>query len=363
MRDRMTSKQRVMTAFAHAEPDHVPAWLGASPAFRAKAVRELGLPDDESLSRLVGDDFRRVLARYNGPDHAAPYINLPPGTTYRSPFGVLRHGYEGGMPLNHPLQKAETVAAIEAYPWPDPGWMDVSHIRAEAKQYSEYAVLGGDWSQFWHEAIDLLGMENLMLKMFDAPAIVDAVMTHLVDYYLGVSQRIFDEAGDLIDIFFIGNDFGSQNGPLLGEKQFRRFILPHLKRLIDLGHRYGLKVLLHCCGGFAPLIPAMIDAGLDGLQALQPNCRGMDPATLKAEFGRDIVLMGAINSQLLIEGTPEMASAETRRILDIMMPGGGYIACPSHDYVLAETPVENIMAVYDTIREYGGYTWGHDSAY
>jgi uroporphyrinogen decarboxylase len=351
----LTSKERVLAAFDHSEPDRVPVWLGASPAFREKACRVLGL-DDEGLSLYVGDDLRRVYAQYAGPEHAAPYANLPPGTTYRSPFGVLRHGYEGGQPISHPLESAATVAEIDHYPWPDPAWMDVSLIRAEALRYGgRYAMLGGDWSPFWHDAIDLLGMENLMLKMYDAPPIVDAVLEHLVDYYAGVSRRIFEAAADVLDIFFIGNDFGSQNGPLLGEKQFRRFIVPHLARLVDLGHAYDLKVLMHCCGGFASLIPAMIEAGLDGLQALQPNCRGMDPARLKAEFGSSITLMGAINSQLIIEGTPDLVRAETRRILDIMKPGGGYIASPSHDYVLAETPVENLLAVYEAAREYGGY--------
>lgn len=352
----MTSRARVLAAFAHAEPDRVPAWLGASPAFRAKAIRALELPDDESLSCLVGDDFRRVYARYAGPDEAAPDVNLPPGITYRSVFGILRHGYEGGQPLSHPLAQAETVAEVDAYPWPDPAWMDVSQVRADALRYGgQYAMLGGDWSPFWHDAIDLLGMENLMMKMFDAPAVVEAVLAHVVDFYAAVSERIFEAAAGAIDIFFIGNDFGSRNGPLVGVSQFERFLLPHLRRLIDLGHRYNLKVLLHCCGGFAPLIPSMIDAGLDGLQALQPNCRGMDPWALKTAFGRDLLLMGAINTQLLIEGTPEQARAETRRILQIMMPGGGYVACPSHDYVLVETPVENITAVYETVRACGIY--------
>ena len=352
----LTSRERVLTAFDHREPDRVPVWLGMSPAFRAKLKRYLGLPDDEALARTVGDDFRRVLARYAGPDEFAPTIDLPPGATYRSVFGILRHGYEGGQPMSHPLAGAESVAEIEAYHWPDPAWMDISQIRAEAEQYGgQYAILGGEWAPFWHDAIDLLGMENLLFKMFDAPAIADAVLTHLVDYYYEISRRLFEDAADAIDIFFIGNDFGSTIGPLIGEGLFRRFLIPHLKRLIDLGHQYDLKVLLHCCGGFAPLIPALIDAGLDGLQALQPNCRGMDPARLKAEFGRDLTLMGAINTQLLIEGGPEDARAETRRVLAIMMPGGGYVASPSHDYVLEETPVENILALYETARACGSY--------
>ncbi|MEW6580054.1 MAG: uroporphyrinogen decarboxylase family protein [Chloroflexota bacterium] len=352
----MNSKQRVMMAFDHREPDRVPAWLGMSPAFQQKAMQRLQLPDDESLALYVGDDFRRVVAPYAGPDHASPSVDLPPGATYRSVFGILRHGYEGGQPMNHPLIQATTTAEVEAYPWPDPAWIDVSRIRADAESYAgQYAILGGEWSPFWHDAIDLLGMENLLYKMFDMPALVEAVLAHIVDYYLAVSQRIFEEADDLIDIFFIGNDFGSQTGPLISDKLFRRFLLPHLRRLIDLGHAYGLEVLLHCCGGFEPLIPAMIEVGLDGLQGLQPNCRGMDPATLKARYGADLLLMGSINTQLLIEGTPDSVRAETRRILEIMKPGGGYVACPSHDYVLYETPVENVVALYETVRAHGPY--------
>jgi uroporphyrinogen-III decarboxylase len=352
----MTSKERVLAAFEHVEGDRVPAWLGASPEFRELARRHLGLDDDESLSLYLGDDFRRVFARYAGPAERGPLANLQPGATYRTPFGVERHGYGYGMPLTTPLLNATTLAEVHAYPWPEPAWMDVSYIRAEALRYGgQYAILGGDWSPFWHDAIDLLTMEGLVYKMFDDPAFVDALITHIVDYYFGVSQRIFDAAADAIDIFFIGNDFGGQTGPLIGADLFRRFFLPHLERLIDLGHDYGLKVLMHCCGGYAPLIPAMIEARLDGIQSLQPTCRGMGPARLKAEFGDRILLMGCIDTQMIIEGTPDLARAETRRVLEIMKPGGGYIASPSHDYVLPETPVENVLAVYETIREYGGY--------
>jgi uroporphyrinogen-III decarboxylase len=353
----MTSKERVMTAFAFEEPDHVPAWMGASPEFRAMMQEHLGLPDDESLSVQIGDDFRRVFARYAGPPGKAPTANLTyPDATYRTPFGVERHGYGYGMPLNRPLLHAETVQQVHDYAWPDPAWMDVSHIRDEVLQYGgQYAILGGDWSPFWHDALDLLTFEGLSYKMYDNPELVDALLTHVVDYYFEVSRRIFDAAADVIDIFFIGNDFGGQTGPLIGEKHFRRFYMPHLKRLADLGHDYGLKVLMHCCGGFVPLIPAMIEAGLDGVQALQPTCRGMDPAELKAAFGDKLVLMGAVDTQMLIEGTPEQARAETRRVMAIMKPGGGYICSPSHDYLLPETPVKNVLALYETVREYGGY--------
>lgn len=346
----MNSRDRVLTAFAHHEPDRVPAWCGASVEFWAKAKRELGL-DDEGLRLRFGDDFRRVVAPYAGPP-----IALLPGATYVTPFGVQRTGFGYGQPISHPLAEAP-LAAIHDYPWPDAASVDVSKVRSDAECcHRQYAILGGDWSPFWHDLIDLVGMEKMYFLMYDQPAIVDALLGHLVDYYAGASQRIFDAAADALDIFFIGNDFGSQRGPLLGEPMFRHFILPHLARLVDLGHAYGLKVMMHCCGGIAELIPAMIEIGLDGLHAVQPCCRGMDLAQLKARFGDKILFNGAVDSHhVLIDGDPAFVREKTREVLQVMMPGGGYVAGASHDTILEETPVENVLAMFDAIRECGAY--------
>lgn len=344
----MTSRERVLLSFAHREPDRVPSWCGSSPEFweKAKQITEL---DDEGLRRRLGDDFRRVFAVYKGPDKG-----LSPGATWRSPFGVERMGIGYGQPLTHPLAAVQTEADVLDFEWPNPDWVDVGGLRADASAFGgEYAVLGGDWSPFWHDVIDLLGMENLFYLMFDRPELVSLIFKKVTDYYYAVSERIFETAADLIDIFFIGNDFGSKSGPLIGTDLFERFIAPELKRLIDLGHRYGLKVMLHCCGGFKPLIPLMIRDGLDGLHALQPYCAGMEPSSLKHDFGSQILLNGAIDSQrFLIEGNEESVRQETLRILSIMSKGGGYVAGASHDYILPETPVQNVLAMFDTIRDY-----------
>jgi len=348
----MKSRERVLAAFAHEEPDRVPFWCGASTEFSDKAKRTLKLNDEELRVRL-GDDFRRVFAFYNGPK---PLFTHPEAVS-RTIFGVERHGMGYGQPLHHPLAETD-VKKVHDYAWPDPDWMDVSHIRAQAKAYNtEYAVLGGDWSPFWHDLIDLFGMENLYYKMYDAPAVVDAALQHIVDYYAEVSHRIFSAAGGSIDIFFIGNDLGSQTGPLLSCHLFERYLLPHLRRLINLGHDFKLKVQLHCCGGFEPLIPCMIESGLDGLHSIQPNCNGMDLATLKRNYGDKIVFNGGIDSHhVLILGTPESVRQQTLAVLQIMAPGGGYIAGASHDTILEETPVENVLAMSNAVREftYGG---------
>ena len=158
------------------------------------------------------------------------------------------------------------------------------------------------------------------------------------------------------DIKAFGNDFGSNTGPLLDVSLFDRFIVPQLRRLTGLGHRYGLKVMLHCCGGFRELIPSMIESGLDGLHAIQPSCRGMDIRELKKEFGDRIVFNGCIDSNfVLIQGTPDYVRQVTKRTINIMKPGGGFIAGASHDYLLEETPVENVHAMFETINTYGKY--------
>ena len=348
----MTSKERVLTAFDHREPDMVPRWCGSSDEFWKKAKGELGLGDEELRVRL-GDDFRRVFATYRLSDEP-----LSAGATYRTVFGVERTGLGYGQPVNHPLANA-SLADVHDYAWPDPACVDVSNIRADAERWGDrYAILGGDWSPFWHDAIDLLGMENLYLKMYDEPELVDALLVHMVDFYAESSRRIFDAAADAIDIFFIGNDFGSQMGPLMSPEQFERFMMPHLRRLIDMGHDYGLLVQMHCCGGFEPLIPQMIDARLDGVHAVQPSCCGMDLKHLKEAYGDRILFNGAIDSHhVLIEATStDCVREKTREVLDIMAPGGGYVAGASHDSILEETPVENVVAMFDAVAEFGRYS-------
>jgi len=345
----MTSRTRVATAFDHREPDTVPRWCGASAEFWTKATSELGL-DDEGLRRRLGDDFRRVHSRYRGPLH-----ELETDATWESPFGIQRKGLGYGQPTSHPLADITTVAEAEAYAWPNPDWAVTSHIRREAEQWNgEYAILGGEWSPFWHDVIDLVGHEQLYYMMYDYPDVAEYLFRRVTEYYYVASERTFQGAGGEIDIFFIGNDLGGQTGPLVGLDLFRRFLLPPLKSLVDLGHRYGLKVMMHCCGGYRPLIPDLIDAGMDGLHALQPDATGMDPGELKNEFGADILLNGSIDSKrVLIDGkSPEWVHEETLRILDLMAPGGGYVASPSHDTILEETPVENVLAMFDAAGEW-----------
>ena len=162
----MTSKERVLTVFRHEEPDRIPCWFGSSPEFWDNAKRELSL-DDEGLRLRLRDDFRCVFSSYAGPEKA-----LNDNAVYMTPFGSERFGLGYGQPAKHPLADA-TLTELHDYQWPDPDWIKVSHIREDAENYgAQFAILGGEWAPFWHDAIDMIGMENLYFKMYDDPDIL-----------------------------------------------------------------------------------------------------------------------------------------------------------------------------------------------
>jgi uroporphyrinogen decarboxylase len=253
----------------------------------------------------------------------------------------------------HPLAGA-TLRQVHEYAWPQPDW-PTQLVGEPDIQDRRYAVVGGQCSLFWHDLIDLMGMENACVKMHEEPRLIDTVLQYVVDWYVALNRRIFEAARQYLDIFLIANDFGSQRGPVMSVAMFQRFMAPHLRRLVILGHDYRLKVVFHSCGGIYPLIPTLIECGIDALNPLQP-CRGMDFRRLKAEFGKHLVLSGGIDAQhTLIEGAPADVCAKTREVLEIMKPRGGYIGGLSHDAVQGEMPVANVLAMFDTLYADGSY--------
>ena len=261
--------------------------------------------DDEGLLVRFGDDFRRVFARYAGP----PVRCKSPDATYRTPFGVERHGLGYGQPIRHPLADA-TLREIHDYAWPDPAWMDVSQIRAEALAYDrQYAILGGDWSPFWHDAIDLLGMEDLLLKMHDEPALVDAVCCSTswtttaacqpADLRRGRRRASTSSSSATIS--------AASPGRWSARTLFARFLLPHLAAADRPGPRLRAE-------GAAALLRRI--RAVDPADDRRPAWTPCTPCSRRAgawtwrssrrEFGRQIVFNGAIDSHhVLIQGTPD----------------------------------------------------------
>ena len=351
----MTSRERVLAVFRKEIPDRIPVWCGASPEFIEKSAKYLGVNSEEEVLVRFRDDFRRVYSRYAGPEKFDPVKNAEKGSRL-SIWGVERKGEGYGVPANTPLKDA-TLEDVENYPWPSPDWIDVSHIREDALKWKgQYAIMGGEWCPFFHDLIDLLGMEDALIMMYEEPEVVHAVLDHIVDYYYECNKRIYEAAADVIDIAFMGNDMGSQTGPMVSVPLFEEFFAPHFKRLCDLAHSYGLYTQMHVCGSFQQLIPSMIACGLDAVQSLQPVNEGMSAQSLKENFGGRMIFNGGIDSvNKLIYGTKGACIEETKRVVSIMKPNGGYILSPSHDYLLEMTPVENVLAMYDTCYEIGAY--------
>jgi uroporphyrinogen decarboxylase len=347
----LNSKERVLAAFEHCQPDRVPMWYGADRAVTEGLQKMLGCPDEEALMRRLHVDFRRVRERYVGP----PLRTWPDGR--RETFwGVVRAGAYFGQPIEYPLAGVEHVEDLGAYRWPSPDWFDFSHVREDCRGWEDKAVIGGPWAVVYTDSSELIGPEEFLLKLHTNPEIIEEIQRRVADFYFDVATRFFEAADGLLDIFFFGDDFGGQNGLQMSPATWRRFMKPNLKRFVDLGKGAGLKVMLHSCGGIRQIIPDLIEIGIDALNPVQVMAAGMEPSALKRDFGDRICFHGAIDHQhVLPNGTPEEVRAEVRRIVDIMAPGGGYCLAPSHDLLLAEFPLENIVAMYDEGYEYGGH--------
>jgi len=345
----MTSRERVMALFRGEIPDRVPVWLGADGGFWKKACVTYGT-DVESIRGRLGDDFRFTNVGIGIP------VTVPkdPRATVLSPFGVSRAGLGYGQALRHPLAEA-TLKQVHGYRWPKAETVQYRIMADPAVKSRQFANLGGTCATFWHDVIDLMGLDNLEIKMYDEPQVVDAVFQYVVDFQIAVNRCLFQNARHLIDIFWVPSDFGAQHGPMISPAMFQRFVAPHLRRYAILAHEFGLKIMLHSCGSIAPLLPTIVECGIDAIHPLQP-CHGMDLAKIKADFGDQIILNGGIDAQhVLLEGTPAQVRPNTREVLDILKPGGRYIGGASHDNIVAETPVENVQAMFDVLLEEGEY--------
>ncbi len=347
----MTSKERVLAAFGHREPDRVPLWYGASVELTRKLMDATGTADEDALMRRLHIDFQRVRQAYIGPD--IPVREDGHSTTF---WGVERGGLEYGQPLSHPLAGAETEKDVLDYPWPDPAWFTSRHCRAECERWKDYAIIGGPWVVVWTDATELMGMQEYLEKMYTHPEVIHALNKKVADFYWELCLEFFDNCGDLIDIFFFGDDFGTQEALFISPDMWREYFKPVLKRFSDLGHDYGMKTMFHSCGSVWSIIPDLVDIGMDAVNPVQPNAKGMDLARLKRDFGRYICFHGAIDHQHILPfGTVEEVRREVRRVIDILAPGGGFCLAPSHDLMLAEFPSENVIAMYDEAFEYGRY--------
>jgi uroporphyrinogen decarboxylase len=194
-------------------------------------------------------------------------------------------------------------------------------------------------------------MQQLMMDMALNPPLVKALLEKISDYYLAHNGRIFEAGNGLIDIFMMGDDFGTQKGLLISPEMFRRYFAPKLKEFAAQAKSYGLKVMLHSCGSVRELIPDIIEIGVDILNPIQIHAKGMIPGKLKEEFGEKICFHGGIDIQHTLPfGTIQDVEREVKDRIRILGKNGGYILASTHN-IQADTPTENILKMYKTAVE------------
>jgi uroporphyrinogen decarboxylase len=350
--------ERVEVALTHRQPDRVPFDFWAVPEVWAKLRAALGVAaaDDETVLRLLGVDCRIVTARYVG----SKARQLPDGT-YVDAWGTHRRDVTNefstyGEYAGHPLAAAETVADVLDWDWASPDDWDVSGVRAlcerlnrDRRYYLRYEV-GGIFEWSWA----LRGFERFLLDLAEKPEVACTIMDRFTDIYIENTLRTIEAAGGMLDMVYTYDDVGMQSGLLLSPRMWRKYILPRHQRLNAAIReaRYPVKIMYHSCGAIFPLIGPFVDEmGIDVLNPLQPRAAGMDMARIKAEFGERLSFHGAVDIQhTLPHGTPSEVQAEVRARCEVLGRGGGYICAAAH-HIQADTPLENIVALYAAPRE------------
>ena len=302
--------------------------------------RYFGTKSEEGLRQKLGDDFRWV-----SPQLIDSTYNHPDGRNFFDlRVGKKTHGQDG------PLAKCETLTDIEKYDWPRREHLNFEEALTRLGEAGDVYRASGFWCPFFHDVMDLFGMENYLVKMYINPAVVHAVTERVCRFYLESNELFYERAGNLIDGFFFGNDFGTQLDLILSPAQFDEFILPWFQKLTDQAHRRGYQVILHSCGSIHRVIGRLIDAGVNCLHPLQGRARNMDAETLARDFKGKIAFLGGIDTQrVLNHGSPEDVRAEVRRVKKLLGPD--LIVSPSHEAILPDVPPQNVAAMAEAAHE------------
>ncbi len=356
----MTSKDRVLTAIAHREPDRVPLNYLANAEITVGLWQHYGLPqgDYDALLEALGVDFRSVGPRYVGP----PPPDLGPDLR-QGLWGIRtrRIGHETGEYWDYCdwlLKDAQTVADIDAFPYHlSPDDFDYSVIPEQIERYRDYCiVLGGAGVP------DLLNGSGMVMtpeRVLLGLGLADPALMRLFDlrteFHVEHYRRCFEAAGGGVDLFWMGEDLGSQKGPLISMNTFRQHIRPRHEQVLAVAKSYGVPVMLHSCGSTRRFIPELLDMGYDVLDTLQPEAAEMDPAELKAAYGERLAFHGMISTAGAVAyGSPADVADEVAQRLQTMMPGGGYLLAPTHA-LQSNSPIANVVTLYETARRLGVY--------
>ena len=377
----MSRRERVITALEHREPDRVPLSMSITIDAYNNLKRYLGIDLEEDLKpgRWTEVPIHLQVAEKFGLD----VIWLPTGKPHKKPkqsddpkkwydgWGVewtkiplATGGYYNEMTC--PPLKDATVDDLEDYDWPDP--YDPGIVEGVREHYrqvhneTDFAILTKFGGAIFEQAWYLRGMEKFLLDLLENPEFVEALLKKIYKVQMGLDGVLIEAAGEYVDILRLsGEDMGTQENPIISLPMFRSMVRPHLERLWGYAKEKlqkknpKAKIMLHSCGSVRAFIPDWIEMKLDILDPIQPKAKGMDPFELKREFGDRLCFHGGIDAQQVLPfGTEEDVREHTRKYIKALAPGGGYICAPVHN-VQGDVPPQNLVAMRDTIEEFGYY--------
>jgi uroporphyrinogen decarboxylase len=381
MRDKpvMTSRERVLCALNHEEPDRVPIFFGTSgvttmlaPAYERLKDR-LGV---KSETRVLSRVFQyalideEVLARF-GSD-GRPLLPRPTPSVLRheisdrafvDEWGITWEMKPGSLYFETTISPLQNITSddIDSYPWPDLTHPDrFKGMAAEARALHEdtpYAVVALSGTAPFEQIGLLRGLATWLLDLAANPEFAQALMRKVTDLMLAGVERHLDEVGAYIDVLVMGDDLGTQSFTLISPEMYRRLIKPfHAELIAAIKRKTSAKIFFHTDGNIYALIGDFIDIGVDLLNPVQVSAGDMgDTARLKREFGHNISFCGAIDThRILPTGTPDDVRREVRRRIKDLGPGGGYILASVH-CLQPDVPLENIYVMFEEALVAGQY--------
>jgi len=354
----MNSRQRILAAVDHRQPDRVPIAMPLAPEVRRRLRDHLGL-SEAAFDEWTGQDLVPIQPAF--PDAASDLAYADPTIEvtgdgmyldiYRVPFRRVRAGAQVYMePAGRgPLAGCETDAELDSFPWPRAEVWDYSNIPIELEASADKATRAHSRG-FFEIAHFMRGMDKLLADLALRPEFACRLMDHIIEYLLARSRRLLEAGARQFTVFEYNDDVACQRSLFMSPRMWRQHLKGRVAMFCRLAREFGARLRYHCCGSCREIIPDLIEIGVDILNPVQPLAAGMDPFELKAEFGDRLTFDGGIDiQQLLPNATAEEVRAHTRRMIDEVGRDGGYILGPSHA-VQSDVPVENIIAMIDEAK-------------
>ncbi len=341
----MTSKQRVHAALSRKPVDRVPIFMWFHPVTARKLAQLLEIPV-QFLDEAMGNDVKQIWVNNN---YAMEGIVHEHDGEMHTDFWGITWIKEGPFnQIHHSPLAGKAKDSILNYQFPTAHLEDLLQLMNSVIKFKDEYFIGCDISPCLFEMYSRLrGMEDALFDIAADPEMAMKMLHRCADFAIQLGEAACQRFP--LDWYWTGDDVASQQALMLHPDTWRKMIKPELKRIIEVGQKHHLWIAYHCCGALRSIIPDLIEIGVNVLNPVQCDCPGMDPVSLKQEFGKELAFMGGVDTtHLLPNGSVDDVRRATERLISAMTSdGGGYILAASHT-IPPETPDENIFALYET---------------